>query len=225
MAPSSRQILLVIFPYSERGEEEIRNRALAVLGNGGTRRGTSEKRNLAYHAGRAAAAEALRAAGFSAKIEADSGYGFLRVVGQRNLFLNISHTDNIAVACLGSASVGVDIESKHREVSKVLKRVAIAEELQQLERLPFIKEEIPSGIALWSAKEAFSKALGMGIKFGLHDFVIDLSSTIHKARTRQRGPLSLTHPAVSFETFGDYVIAICSERELLNRGIEQLVLS
>jgi len=196
----------------------------------------NEARNRAFHAGRAAVAELFRALQIEAWVEPNPFFGYLNAVcadgtSFPNLFVNISHTEQVAVAAASPYPIGVDIESIYRDASRAVRRVSTDEELQVAlgARLEAGGEPLPGEVALWSAKEAVSKAVGLGIKFGMQDFVIDFGTgskpnSAFPVRLLRQGPLNLVSPAVALTRFEHFLIAVCTEEPVLRRGVGEVPL-
>ena len=192
--------------------------------------GKSESRQLEFFAGRAALVLAFEKLGWRGYVEPDPTFGYLCAHSESEgtfskCFSNISHTKNMAVAVVGMSPVGVDVELISRDPSKVLERVAMEEELLGLKSLSLVVEgaRVPGSVALWSAKEAVSKAIGLGIKFGMRDFVVDLKGPLpHHVQVRRSGPLELIDPVIRFYRQGNYLIALCSARQEMSLGIERI---
>ena len=216
-------ILYTLLPFSDISEEELALKAKQVIPpNAPPRVIRHPLRRKAYLAGRAAIAILTEQMGLSAWVVADPEFGYLSLKssGTQSIqaYVNISHTDGIAAAALSEFPVGIDIELKSRDTHRVLHRISTEEERKEAD--PLILEEIPSGIALWSGKEAFSKALGLGIRFGLSDFRLYLSGTPpFRVATSRQGIFSLESPCIHYECYGSYVIALCSERRAIEEGV------
>lgn len=77
------------------------------------------------------------------------------------------------VACLVSQrhEVGIDIESPERssEILEIANRVFSAKELAQLDRVS-IEKKRDHALSLWTLKEAYCKARGMGLSLPLQQF-------------------------------------------------------
>ena len=83
-------------------------------------------------------------------------------------FVSLTHTDRVVAAALAAARVGVDAERADRDASHpgLVARVASTSELRWLERLP-AGERNHGFLRLWTRKEAYGKAIGVGIGFDL----------------------------------------------------------
>jgi phosphopantetheinyl transferase (holo-ACP synthase) len=219
--------MLSIVRFDTDSLESLKQRARPVLGRSGfDDSGKVFSRRLTFYAGRAAVADLLAHQGKKATVKPEENFGYLQLFDSQgiavpDLFVNISHTVDIAVAVLGSAPIGVDVESIHRSAERVLIRVASQEELGRSHESWVVEGgTIPSGISLWSAKEAVSKAVGLGIKFGMRDFQIGKpEGALYPVQIRQKGPMALTDPVVRFLRYEDWVISVCSERQVLTAGI------
>jgi 4'-phosphopantetheinyl transferase len=85
------------------------------------------------------------------------------------LEFNVSHSkDALLVGISGAQALGVDIEALRRErpVLALAERYFAASEAEALRELDPTRRQAAFA-ALWSCKEAFVKALGRGIGFGL----------------------------------------------------------
>ena len=207
--------------------EKLRAMASGVVPAGLMRApGKSEARYLSYLAGRAALATIFDALGVRATVEPEVTYGYLSVRSSSgNCFANISHTDDVAVGVVGPSTIGIDIESAARSASRAIVKAASDEERVLLPKSVSAHggKMIPGEIALWSAKEAVSKATGLGIKFGLTVFEVDMvTKAPHPVKICVESPLHLHDPAVKFLSFEDYVISLCTERKLLEGAIHRV---
>lgn len=86
---------------------------------------------------------------------------------------NIAHTkDYFALALTQNALIGIDIEStnKHTDILGIAKRFFHPEEYQAL-----LTTADPQDLffRIWTQKEAFVKAIGKGLSFGLEKFCVD----------------------------------------------------
>ncbi|MHA1419191.1 MAG: SDR family NAD(P)-dependent oxidoreductase [Candidatus Heimdallarchaeaceae archaeon] len=84
-----------------------------------------------------------------------------------NLFLSISHSENYALAAVGSNPIGIDIE-KIEERNESFYKEAFTERERST-----ISNDKELGTVYWTIKEAVSKALGEGLNISLHDIEIN----------------------------------------------------
>ncbi len=101
-----------------------------------------------------------------------NAYGKPTADGDCGMNFNLSNCPDL-VACLIShgPEVGVDVEPKARamEIAEVAKTVFSPLELEQLESLPE-PDRLDRGVSLWTLKEAYIKARGMGVSLPLKKF-------------------------------------------------------
>lgn len=102
----------------------------------------------------------------------ENAFGKPAVDPECGLRFNLSNSSGL-VACLVSngADVGVDVEARERagSIAEVGTRMFSAQELAQLEALS-VSERPERALRLWTLKEAYSKARGMGLALPLKDF-------------------------------------------------------
>jgi phosphopantetheinyl transferase len=91
-------------------------------------------------------------------------------------FVSLTHTDRVVAAAVATARVGIDVEDVSREASHpgLFARVCSAAELRWLERQPDDRRNLDF-LRLWTRKEAYGKAIGVGLGFDLRstNFVPD----------------------------------------------------
>lgn len=188
--------------------------------------GQSHERYASYLGGRTALANLLDRAKVDAWVEPNPTYGYLQLIdatGQpiRSHFVNVSHTSGFVAAALATSPIGIDVEVLTRDASRVAERVSQLAEWKALPvRVSVAGGEVPGSLAMWCAKEAVSKALGLGVVFGMKAFRIDFSSgnpaTVH---LEIQGPLTVNNPAVWLEMRSGYLFALCAEAPLFEEGI------
>lgn len=142
-------------------------------------------------------------------------YGYPQV---EKVFCSIAHTGQVAVAAISSCPVGIDIEEKDRALRKVSHRISDQSERDELGTIQWeLKNKLQDPeILLWVGKEAFSKALGLGLQIGFQNVKLSFGSkiSIHWKSPRP-SPLSLRTPEVNFLIHKDYLVGFCSEAEVL----------
>lgn len=100
----------------------------------------------------------------------DRGRPYLR--GNDSIDVSLSHTDGLLLVGLTTRGlIGVDAEPADREMYEqgLAKHLCTPYELEQVEALPE-EERNAELIRLWTLKEAYSKALGIGLQFRFTDF-------------------------------------------------------
>lgn len=225
---------LVIFDYAGMDTEKLKVYASRVISPKLRKKtGKSESRMRSYYAGRSAIAWYAARRQIECFVAPNQEFGFLEIYDasahkKTDLLVNLTHTENIAVAVFGKMTAGVDVESRKRSAKKVLPRVASSREQEWVKNTPYLPSHptIPTDIFLWSAKEAFSKALGLGMKFGFQAFQIEPSiKAPFNAQTTLTGPLKVEQPKILLETFGDFLITVCTDEKQASAGIYRWVLS
>lgn len=97
------------------------------------------------------------------------------------LHFNLSNSAGLAVCLVADVEVGVDVEARKRahEIAKVEYKVFSAAELAQLDALPG-SEQPDRYLSLWTLKEAYIKARGMGMALPLREisFLFDHAGTV-----------------------------------------------
>jgi 4'-phosphopantetheinyl transferase EntD len=184
---------------------------------------------LSHHrAGREAMRLALEIAGVQGAVVPHPDHGYLQLTqgdGEpvKGAFLNLSHTEGMAVAAVSPAPVGIDVESLARDPSKALARMLSERDRKNL--MSFPRESSPAApeLLLWTAKEAFAKALGLGMQVGMDRLEIDLlGKRPYPARTEAKGHLPLDEPRIHWEIRGDFLVTLCTEASALAGGIQRL---
>jgi|GEM_PF-2476714 4'-phosphopantetheinyl transferase len=83
------------------------------------------------------------------------------------LFVSIAHSENVVVAAAARRRVGVDVErvAAHRHPG-IFRRVCSSRELRLLARTAHGDRD-RAFVSIWSRKEAYGKALGVGLDYDL----------------------------------------------------------
>ena len=137
------------------------------------------RRVLATHGGRGVKAREVRF---------ESGErGKPRVVAPRALegtYFSLSHCDGLTAVCVSThGEVGIDVEDENRrigsDVMKFARRWLSPNEREALEAVRDDDERARAFMRLWTAKEAYVKALGLGIAGRpFREFDIDSGSSL-----------------------------------------------
>jgi len=220
-------IELFLFPFEDCDSDSLKSIGIKVISqNSPTRQGKSMERMRSYWAGRCAVAVAFKRLGVQGWVQPNVEFGYLEVVNEKgavlpNLYLNLSHTESIVALALAPYPVGVDIELADRDASRVITRVANSKEREVAGDGVFASNGklINPDIALWSAKEAAAKAVGLGMKFGLNCFEVRfVKNDTTRVESTKPGPLTLKFPTIVIESFDPYIISVCSESEIMFSG-------
>jgi 4'-phosphopantetheinyl transferase len=98
-------------------------------------------------------------------------HGRPELVAAHGLSFNISHTAGIAVFAIGRRpAIGIDIEAVDRRVPtpRLIERALNPREAASLRRVG-PHERTAAFLEYWTVKEAYAKALGVGLSLGLRD--------------------------------------------------------
>jgi len=98
--------------------------------------------------------------------------------GEKKLKFNLSHSGKIALYAITPIyQIGIDIEKNRLfdDAEQIAKRFFSARECAWLSEIP-PSEKPAAFFSLWTCKEAYLKAIGEGLAFGLDQFEICLNS-------------------------------------------------
>ncbi|MDP3559991.1 MAG: 4'-phosphopantetheinyl transferase superfamily protein [Legionellaceae bacterium] len=108
---------------------------------------------------------------------ASNAHGKPYCLDNPKLMFNLTHSENKALLAVGyQYPLGVDLEKlSQRSYLELAERWFSLEEYAYLQRLH--EEELPlEFFKVWTQKEAYVKALGIGIAYGLQNFTVPLGS-------------------------------------------------
>lgn len=99
-------------------------------------------------------------------------YGKPSLENNRELHFNISHSDSLAVCAIAKSPIGVDTELIRKFPERVMARCFTEREIE------FVKQSRSSEISffqLWTLKESYIKAIGMGLSYPMKktEFIIE----------------------------------------------------
>ncbi len=126
------------------------------------------------------------------------------IEGHPKIRFNISHSGDMAIAVISSKEVGCDIERRGRYSEAILSRCFCEDE-----RI-YVSSSADPDLAftrIWTAKESFLKALGLGINAKLNEVAISFNEGgIHvKQKLDPRGWI------FQERVLDGYVLSICEE--------------
>ncbi|MFC5906031.1 4'-phosphopantetheinyl transferase family protein [Streptacidiphilus monticola] len=138
-----------------------------------------------------------------------TGRPYLR--GNDSLDISLSHTDGLLLVGLTSrGAIGVDVEDAHRRFHEagLARHWCSAEESARVDALPAERRD-PELVRLWTLKESYSKALGVGMQFRFTDFTFAEEKGRLTVRSADRS--SGGEDAWAFGTWtvgADYAVAV-----------------
>lgn len=119
---------------------------------------------------------------------------------RRSFHYSISHSGEWAVCAVGATPLGVDIQIERPVRLAVFRALSAAEqtELSELEE----RERFPAFFDLWCLKEAYSKAVGLGLQVNFRDFSVS-----------RNGEISVSGFSVALPPFSDchYHLGVCEQ--------------
>lgn len=148
------------------------------------------------------------------QVHAEFGYPF-----SNHCHVSIAHTEEVAVAAISHAPVGIDLEKKNRPVRGVLEKLVTPDELEQFQLKRWVDTHgiVEPELFLWVGKEAVMKASGLGLSGGLRRVQIQWDQgSPFPVRQDLSGPLLLKNPHLDFFSVDDCLIAICHQNTVLN---------
>ena len=97
-----------------------------------------------------------------------------------DIFFNLSHSEGIVMCVVSDGEVGCDVE-KVRDINiDTAKRFFSPFEYEEIMKKETYEERKDTFFRLWTLKESFLKATGMGLGLPLKSFSIDISEDIIK---------------------------------------------
>ncbi len=104
---------------------------------------------------------------------------------QREVFFNMSHTEGcVAIATSSTHEVGVDVERIRptENLDRVLPNVFHSSECDAIQNLAG-EERLSYFYRIWTMKEAYTKALGLGLSHSFEKFSVELNDSGNEAAT------------------------------------------
>ena len=98
-------------------------------------------------------------------------HGKPALLGNHQLFFNLSHSGQRVLCAVSHQEVGCDVEQARPVNLKLAKRFFSPAEYETLSSLPQ-EEQQAAFLRLWTCKESFVKAVGTGLSLPLQDFSI-----------------------------------------------------
>ena len=133
----------------------------------------------------------------------------------RNLCFNVSHTRSLVVMALGRAcTLGVDVEMRSPQVDlDVAEHFFSERETAALRRLD-ASDRLERFVELWTLKESYVKARGMGLSMPLDGFSFDLDTPGRIGLSVESGGDDVAERwrFVQFEAGPEHRVALCVER-------------
>lgn len=87
-------------------------------------------------------------------------------------FFSISHSNNLVVCAISDYEIGIDVEMINSFNPKLINRICSPDEKQ------YISDSTENFYKVWTAKEAYSKLIGLGISMGLKNIKVDVQNSL-----------------------------------------------
>lgn len=120
-----------------------------------------------------------------------------------DVHFSLSHSADTALCALSAREVGCDIEAPHGYDAKIAKRFFHPAEREWLFSHPE-SQQPEAFLRLWTCKESFIKALGLGLNLPLNSFAVIPEETVRLTQTADARPWQMR----SFR-HGDCFVALC----------------
>lgn len=98
------------------------------------------------------------------------GKPFLRVHDNKKVHFNLSHSGEYIVCVIDDTECGIDVESTINYNCEIVENFFHPQEILQLEKIINIEDKKKYFSFLWTMKEAYVKALGVGLSKPLSSF-------------------------------------------------------
>lgn len=102
-----------------------------------------------------------------------------------NIEFNLSHSGSRVICCISDIPVGCDVEKTeigNRDLLKIAGKYFFDKEYEYITACKNESEKTDMFFRLWTLKESFMKATGLGMSLPLNDFMIDINSSIITVR-------------------------------------------
>lgn len=128
-----------------------------------------------------------------------------------DIHFNLSHSGQKVMCAISRAEVGCDVEQVREPNLKMAERFFAPEEYAALAACPHREAQRQLFFRLWTLKESFMKAVGLGLALPLKAFSIDLTGETIQV-TQQVAP-EKTFFFREFDLGNDYRFACCAEQD------------
>lgn len=132
----------------------------------------------------------------------------------KNLYFNLSHSDNMVICAVSDKTVGCDIERIQTAPKRIAKRFFHENEIEYLERFDEHRKN-EEFYRLWTIKESYLKMTGYGLTFPLKDFEVRIIDGIRIYKNHMLQDCYINEYALE-----GYKVAVCSEDETFADELE-----
>lgn len=132
-------------------------------------------------------------------------YGKPFLTGMPEIFLNLSHSDSRAVCVTGRQENGIDLQKRISFQEKLKQRICCDSEKKRVDCCHSEEEKDWMITKIWTAKEAYLKKKGTGIREDLRFL---------ETEKEKEDFWHLNGETIKFWKRGQFILAVCSEEEM-----------
>lgn len=130
------------------------------------------------------------------------------LTGVHDVHFNLSHSDEIVICAISPWEIGCDVERLHDINVEIAKRFFCETEYDMINREKTAEKKQEMFFRLWTLKESFIKATGMGMSMPMKSFCINIGKDGISVKQ------DLNQKTYYFQEFNflrDYKCSLCSE--------------
>lgn len=135
----------------------------------------------------------------------DSRYGKPFLKGKPEIFFNLSHSDKRAVCVIGRQENGIDLQKRISFHEKLKQRICCESEKRRVDCCHSEEEKEWMMTKIWTAKEAYLKKKGTGIREDLR---------LLETKEEKENLWYLNGETIDFWKRGQFMMALCSKEEV-----------
>lgn len=127
-----------------------------------------------------------------------------------NLFFNLSHSNKIGMCIISDKEVGCDVEKISDDFLDIAKTYFNKNEINLIEQQKTYKNKQELFFRLWTLKESYTKALGIGLNLDLNKFQISFNKENIEVSSSTNNDTEFYFEEIDLEN-KNYKCAICSK--------------
>ncbi len=132
------------------------------------------------------------------------------------LHFNISHSGNYVIAAVSKYEIGIDIQRVRADKHRIAEKNFVAGECAYINAMEDEETQQQRFCEIWTVKEAYLKAKGIGLRKPLNSFEVDLSEDAPKIV----GEEALR--VVQFRIDRKYIVSVCAGIQDKDFQIEEI---
>ncbi len=138
-------------------------------------------------------------------------YGKPYISNYKNIYFNISHSENIVFCAVSDNKVGVDVEYIDETIDLLIaKKFFFNEEYETIKKST---NPIDMFFNLWVLKESFMKYKGLGFELPLNSFSISLDEKYISVTMNDQ---KISDIKFTLKTVNNFKLAVCSKNNISN---------